>query len=474
MTDQYYEWTPTQPDRRLFADVKDDYVENANEIYTPTQWDGVDIEQMRMLVRDESDERTLALAEAWHRTSALLQATRASLKRHADGLAAKWHSPAGQYFMGKVGAALYSLDEWTEVADRHARGLEQVGNTITQTQREMGELWRAYVAEQDRQYHIRKADEGIQLSDFAGMNNGKTYEQVKKEFHERAKSIVTPLAELYVDVAHTHVQRGGKYKGPTNVPEIGLGQLPPPVLPNAPVGLGPSTSTMSGDRPELLTRPNVTPPPPSEPTDGIGLAGGTVTAPPPTLGPPAATPPIPTPPTPTPGPPPVFPGVNGPTPTGPNTPTTTNRPGFPRPTLLGTSTPGTTGTPGARGPVPNPHQPALGRPTTPPPPTLLNGAHGTPAPTTNRPTPLTGGSHLTGQTAAGNTRPTGSTRAVGSTGPAPLGGHARTRHATDQAESWEYGEGDDELWTTTPPPTGTITTPTEQRPRHHGKAIGQS
>lgn len=468
MTDQYYEWEPTEPDRRLFADVKDDYVDNPTAIYTPTQWDGVDIEQMRVLVSDESDERTFALAEAWHRTSTLLQATRENLQRHADGLAAKWHSPAGRYFMGKVGAALYSLDEWTEVADRHARGLEQVGNTITQTQREMNELWQKYVAEQDRQHQIREADKGAQLSDLFGMNNGKTYEQVTKEFHERAKSIVKPLAELYVDVAHTNVQRGGKYKGPTDTPWIDDGQLPPPVLPNTSVGLGPSGAAVPGDRPELLTRPNVTPPPPPEPTDGIGLAGGTVTAPPPTLNPPAVTPPIPTPPTPTPVPPPVFPGVNGPAATGPNTPTT-NRPGFPRPALLGTSTPGT---PGARGPVPSPHQPALGRPT--PPPLSLNGAHGALPPTTNRPTPLTGGGPLTGQTAAGNTRTAGSTRAPGSTGPAPLGGGSRTRQATDTAESWEYGDGDDELWTTTPPPTGTITTPAEQRPRQHGKALGQS
>ncbi|WP_033775298.1 hypothetical protein, partial [Salinispora vitiensis] len=85
-----------------------------------------------------------------------------------------------------------------------------------------------------------------------------------------------------------------------------------------------------------------------------------------------------------------------------------------------------------------------------------------------------GGAPLTAQTATGNTRTPGGTRTPGSTGPAPLGGHARTRHTTDKAETWEYGDGDDELWTTTPPPTGTITTPTEQRPRHHGKALGQS
>ncbi|WP_033775296.1 WXG100 family type VII secretion target, partial [Salinispora vitiensis] len=262
MTEQYYEWRPTPLHHRHGSDRNDDYVDNPTADYTPTPWDAVDIEQMRTLVHGESDERTLALAEAWRRTSTLLQATRENLKRHADGLAARWHSPAGQYFMSRVGAALYSLDEWTEVAERHARGLEQVGYTITKTRREMDELWQTYLAEQDRQYQIREADKGIQAGDLFGLNNGKTYEQVTKEFHERAKNIVKPLAELYVDVAHTNIQRGGRYKGPKELHGTFDGQLSPPMLPNTSIGTGPSGATVPGDRPELLPRPDATTPSP--------------------------------------------------------------------------------------------------------------------------------------------------------------------------------------------------------------------
>lgn len=519
MTDQYYGYTPTRPIHGEFAGFTDDYLDNTTAVYAPTQWDMVDIEQMWEFVRSESDERTVALAEAWRRTSILLQTTRESLKRHADGLTAKWQSPAGHYFMTRVGAALHSLDEWKEVADRHASGLEQVASKITQTQRDMRELWLTYRAEQERQGQKRKADEGLQFSDIFGLNNGKSFQEVQKDFHGRAKSIVKPLAELYMDVSHTSIYRGGRYKGPTAVAEFNLEQLPQPARPNAPVGLPPPASATPGDRLELLSQLGVTPSPSqTEPSDGVGLAGGAVTTPPPTPGPPPATPPVPT--TPTPGPPPVLPGVSGPTNPRPTPPATASRPGVPRITLPGANNPGArgpaphrptppnTGTPNPthRAPaanratlpgntgVPGPHSPHPGpshtrspKPT--PPPPTLNGKHSTSPPSfshptppaTNRPTPPTdsgtrAGGHLTGRNTLGGTRP------APSTGPAPaLGGRRGTpttprtgaRQAAAKTQSWEFGGGNDELWATEPPPTGTIDTPIERRPRHQGKALGQ-
>ncbi|WP_026189744.1 WXG100 family type VII secretion target [Salinispora mooreana] len=495
MTDQYYGYAPTRLTHGVFAGFTDDYLDNTATAYAPTQWDTVDIEQMWEYVRNESDERTVALAEAWRRTGVLLQATRESLKRHADGLAARWQSPAGHYFMTRVGAALHSLDEWREVADRHASGLEQVASKITQTQRDMRELWLTYQTEQERQNQKRKADEGLQLSDIFGLNNGKSFKEVQKEFHERAKNIVKPLAELYIDVSYTNIYRGGRYKGPTEMAEVNLEQLPQPARPNAPIGLQPPAPTMPGGRLELPNHLDVTPhPSPPELSDGVGLAGGTVTAPPPTLGPSPATPPVPT--TPTPAPPPVLPGVSRPTNLRPTLPTTTSRPGTPRTTLPGANNPGApnpthrgpsanratlpgnTGAPGPHSPRPGPSRTGSPKPT--PPPPTLDGKHSTSPssighptpPAANRPTPSTGSG-----TRAGGTRP------VPSTGPAPsLGGRRGTptaprtgarQAAAKKTQSWEYGGGDGELWATEPPPTGTVDTPIERRPRHHGRALGQ-
>lgn len=516
MRNQYYGYEPTPTTTHgFFAGDNDDYAEDPGVSYSPTPWDKLDVEQMWEYVRHESDERTVALAEAWRRTSVLLQATRESLKRHADGLAAKWQSPAGHHFMTKVGAALHSLDEWKEVADRHASGLEQVASKIEQTQKDMRALWLDYQDEQQHQAQKRKADEGVQVSDIFGLNNGKSFGEVQREFHERAKNIARPLAELFMDVSYTNIYRGGRYKGPIDAAIHNPEQPSLPTRPTAPAGLQAPAPTMPGDRPELPDHLDVTQPSPPELSDGVGLAGGAVTGPPPTLGPPPATPPIPTPPTP--APPPVIPGVSGPVNPRPTMPTTTNRPSAPRPTLPGASNPGahgpapqrptppSTGTPnpthrglagsrptlpGNTG-IPGPHSPHPGqsrtqsaKPTPPPSPTL-NGKHGASPPSvgqpippaTNRPTPSAGsGGPLTGRKATGGPRP------APSTGPAPsLSGRRdaptrRTgaRQAGDETQNWRYGEGDNELWTTDPHPAGTIATPTEQRPRHHGRTLGQS
>lgn len=523
MTDQYYGWAPTLAG---FAGGGDDYVADQaaqSTPYEPTQWDGVTIEQMWEYARRESDERTVALAETWRRTSILLQSTRENLKRHADGLRAKWRSPAGELFMSKVGAALYSLDEWKDVADKNANGLEQIASKIAQTQRDMRELWLTYQAEQKHQAQKRKADEGIQFGDIFGLNNGKSYTEVQKEFHERAKNIVKPLAELYIDVYISNISRGGKYKGPTKIAQVNPGQPPRPAGPNAPGGLRPPAPTALGGRPEWLARLDVTPSPSSpELSDGIGLAGGTVTAPSPTPGPlPAATPPISPTPVPAPLPPPVLRGVSGPGAAHPTTPSTTRPSNAPRTTLPGANNPDArgpapnrpappnTGKPGGspahRGPTPNqatlPGNTGTGRPPTgstpprpTPPPPNLSGKHSTsraasgprtsspsvgrpaPPPTTGRPTPPNGGGPLTGRTTAGGIRPaptTGPAPSLGGRRGAPTTPRPLARARPEETENWKYGEGDDELWVTDPAPAGTIDAPAEHQPRHHGKALGQ-
>ncbi|MGW0505204.1 hypothetical protein [Micromonospora sp. NPDC003241] len=580
----YYGWQP--PSYHMYSGVSDDYAaERAAQStpYEPTSWDSVNIEQMWEYVRKESDERTTALAEMWRRAASLLQSTRDNLQRHADSLDAKWQSPAARVFMGRVGATLHSLDEWKTVASNNATGLEQLASKIKTTQTEMKTLWEEYRAEQVRQGERRSDDKGFQASDLVDWipgvtgNDGRSYEDVQKDYHQRAKNIVKPLADFYIDTYITNISRGGRFKGPTDAVLFDQSSVPRPTGPGGPPGGRPGAPSLNGarpNRPDMPNRPKTgdrptepAAPPPGTP-DGVSLAG--TTAPVAPAGPPpAAPPPVNTPNTPVapgPAPPPVTgpglrpanPGLNQPgTGARPNAPRTSlpgaggpttpgsRGPAPNRPTLPGAGGPGNgAGTPpgGKRGPAPNrptlpgntgapgapgarPGRPgglrptgaptppasspqlpgstarpgqrgaAPGRPATSPPPSLggqrgtapgtppkagaAPGGRGTTSPATpsGKPTPGTGARPgLTGRTGAARPAPT--------TGPAPsLGGRRgggsvpkpRTGQARDgEQETWEYGEGDDELWVTESSAVGVVEAPAEQRPREQGRALGQA
>ncbi|WP_369122534.1 WXG100 family type VII secretion target, partial [Micromonospora craterilacus] len=255
MTNDYYGWTA--PNYHQYTGVTDDYAaERAAQStpYEPTRWDDVNIEQMWEYVRKESDERTTALAETWRRAASLLQSTRENLKRHADSLDARWSSPAARVFMSRVGATLHSLDEWKEVASNNATGLEQIAGKIKASQRDMRELWLQYKAEQQRQQEIYEKDKAeITFSDIFG-DNHKTYEEVQREFHQRAKDIAKPLADLYIDVYISNISRGGKFKGPTDA-VMKSPDIPAPGRPGT-VGNRPVKPGVDGNRPNRPSRPD--------------------------------------------------------------------------------------------------------------------------------------------------------------------------------------------------------------------------
>ncbi|WP_341718054.1 hypothetical protein QQG74_30440 [Micromonospora sp. FIMYZ51] len=79
---------------------------------------------------------------------------------------------------------------------------------------------------------------------------------------------------------------------------------------------------------------------------------------------------------------------------------------------------------------------------------------------------------------------TGAARPAPATGPAPsLGGRRAAPIAktpgkgagrAGNQETWEYGDGDDELWVTESPGAGVIEAPVERRPREQGRALGGS
>ncbi len=574
MTDDYYGFKPIS--YPMYAGVSDDYAaERAAQAtpYQPTAWEDVNIETMWEHVRKESDERTTALAEMWRRAASLLESTRDNLKRHADSLDAKWSSPAAREFMSRVGATLHSLDEWKTVASNNATGLEQLAGKIASSQRQMTELWKEYQAEQKRQQEIFEKDKAkITFGDIFG-DKHKTYDQVQKDFHQRAKNIVKPLADLYIDVYISNLSRGGKFKGPTDAVVRNPGSVPRPGRPGAPrpgtppSGPGPNRPNMP-NRPDMPNRPNLgdqpnrpdlgdqpnqpdlgdrpnqpAMPPPNVPA-GVGLAGGaTVTAPPaPAPTPPPVTsapnaPTVPGPPVPPVGGPGIRPGNPGPASPNPGA-----RPNAPRTTLPGSGGPGA---PTSRGPAPNrPTLPGAGgpgsgsgapgggrrgpapsRPTLPgntgapgagparPPASARPGASATPPPSsprlpgsTARPgqrgatpgTPPRIGSPLNGRSSQPASPPaaaptsggrpglsgrTGTGRPAPTTGPAPsLGGRRGGPAAPGQRnagqrdveqETWEYGDGDDELWATESSAVGVVEAPTEHRPREQGRALGQ-
>ncbi|GAB2931713.1 hypothetical protein GCM10027280_19270 [Micromonospora polyrhachis] len=367
MSDEYYGYVHYSPP--MYSGYSDDYItanySDPNRVYTPTNWEhpNTNIEKMWAWMQKESDERTRALAEMWRRTSVLLESTRENLKKHADALAAKWTSPAGEIFMGKVGATLYSLDEWKQIANDSASGLEQLATKIQTVQRDFKPLWEDYLAEQNKQEGKRKDDEGLQFGDIFGANNGDTPEEVQKKFHDRAVGLVKPLGELYIDVYISNISRGGKFKGPTNAAITDPSQVPRPGAPGAPGrpgGSRPGTPTggTPPTRPNLRGRPDTPnlsdapgkPDLPGNVPDGLSLAG-TATAPPPTA------PNVPS--TPSPGPAPAG-GPAPHTPMVPGVPGARGGPGPVKPTLPGTGS-GPSSGPGARSAGSN----RPGRPTLP-------------------------------------------------------------------------------------------------------------
>ncbi|WFE25951.1 hypothetical protein O7623_21655 [Solwaraspora sp. WMMD791] len=440
MSGDYFGWRPMSVP---YPSSGNDYVtydaSDPNQRYEPTVWDKetTTIETMWGWIQNESDERVVAVAEMWHRISVLLDSTRNNLQRYATSLADRWQSPAGEYFMQRVGATLYSLDEWKEAADSNRRGLEQLATKIESTQREFRSLWEQYTVE------AADPDKGLQWSDtydWIPGTTGRTRKDVMDDYYERARDIIKPLADMYIDVYLSHITRGTAFKGPTDAavvdptlttPTGGPG-LPPGVPPGGAPGAPPTRPDLirPGAPPAGLdTGPGAPPsaPPPVVP-DGLNLAGGTVappTAPPPvpTVTPPGAGP-APSPPpavvppgvTP-PGPRPGTPGVNrpAPPPAGTNRPNTGRPPGPPRPTLPGAGGP-PPGNPASRGPAPN--RPTLPGSTGP-------GAGGRPAPPASRPTgrgtPPTA-PQLPGSTAGRPAKPTGAGAGRPATPPPSLGG----------------------------------------------------
>ncbi|WP_305789932.1 hypothetical protein [Symbioplanes lichenis] len=417
-SDQYYGYS--KPYIPGYAGAADDYKPTSGTPtpYQATDWGSKSIDELWEMVRKESDERAFALAAMWRRASTLLNTTRLNLQRHADAMAARWDSDAGRVFMQKVGAAMASLDEWQEVADNNASGLEQVGAKIAQTQREMKTIYENYLADQAAEK--KKRDEETVLGKINPFgDNPKSFNEVRDGAKAGALAVVKPLADTFMDAYFEKIGRGSTYQGPTDsavytptmpggtrpvapgapgapgIPGGGAPAAPPAGGPGAP----PTAPTTPGAGPAPGTPP-VTPPsagpaapppgaPPGTPPTppGVDLAGGAApTAPPPVTTPAPAPAPPPSGPAPTPPVTPGLPPVGGPAPGRPVVPNKASLPGAGRPTP-----------PPTRGPAPS--KPTLPGTRGPGGPTARSNPPGTP----NGPRP--GQPRLPGSTGAGSGRP---------------------------------------------------------------------
>ncbi|GAA1741490.1 hypothetical protein [Luedemannella helvata] len=438
--------------------------------FAPTRWDSkdeVNILTLWAAIQNESDEEARGVAEMWRRISVLLESTRADLERHAVALQAVWKSPAGEEFLRRIGAAIYSIDEWRATADANKASLNRVADTIATTQEKMRDLWQTYTTEEASENQKREYErsDSVWSSIVHGFKEDPlSFNEVRDKHTPKAIEYMKALADVYVDESMA-VDRGTSYRGPTVardfVYEGGGGGRPPgaPGAPNVPV-----------INPPTLPFPDVPTPPPGPELAGLPTAPPLPVAPvvpqPPTVGPPPGSlppgplppglppgglpvtptrPGLPTPPNSGPGRTPGLPGGGGRNPGLP--PGTPRAPG--RPTLPGQSprtgtpgAPGTPRTPNLRGASPrnggatprlpdgtqHPGQQSPARPT----PPKLTGRRGTP--TTARPggtpalpneTPGRGSSPLSGRRGAtpprgaGATTPPGGAPTRGLTGRTP-------------------------------------------------------
>jgi hypothetical protein len=432
----------------------EDYLLGRFPDYQPTNWDNTDQVNVITLwqeIKNASDEEAQALVELWRRIEVLLDAVRSRLEQNARNLQTHWHSPAGEEFLRRVGAALYSIEEWRQAAATNKSIMEGVATAVADAQERMLDVWIRYREEDEEMARRREFErtDSVWSSIVHGFKaNPLTAEEVRDKYTVEARQIMRPLADHYID-AGLALDRGTQYRGPTaaatpvwDASSFGGAPAMPggPALPSLPGALPPT--------PPVPT-PGATPPPPSGPQFAGVTAPPLPTAPPAPPGPPVppgtAVPPgggLPT------GVPilPTPPGVPAPSaPARPGQPASTNPPlpaGGPRPPaapadprqqLQGSSprtgAPALPGRPNLRGatqrpasPAPTPGQalppPAPGARTSPSAPSLTGRRGGPKGPTQAGLTPASSaaagsaGTPLAGRRAAGKS-------ATGRAGKAP-------------------------------------------------------
>lgn len=236
-----------------FGDTQDPIVEDGEETPNPADVDNAMMDKLWLIVAKESDELTASTARLWRDISSLLEHTRMNVKAHAEALAEKWKSPAAESFLLHVGAGLYSLEEWKKAADENASALSAISGQVATTQTEVKKIWDDYKVREASE----KADrESKGLGDLVDGNWADDYDEVSREFANKARPYVQDLATAYTEAIYYKLGRGTKYKGPT---DAAVKMPTPPARPGMPAGVTrPSAPPVPrGDRPAAPQRPEM-------------------------------------------------------------------------------------------------------------------------------------------------------------------------------------------------------------------------
>ncbi|HWB36783.1 MAG TPA: hypothetical protein VHA75_12230, partial [Rugosimonospora sp.] len=242
MSDQYYGYTPEQLPSYV-AQYQDYSYGVTMPTYVPTAWDDynrTNIDSMWEWMSQESDERVTAVADMWRRVYTLLEVTADHLRAHTDALAQKWTSDAAKNFTQEVGRALYSMDEWGQVALSNALALDLIASSVKGNQYGAKRVYEEYVQAYNHPGSVPGSEPKVTGGGRGGAIHEKEddrKERMRKEYTPKIKPYVKQVADTYMDVFFNYLGRGSEYKGPTNavytdpkklIPPGGGGGLPSP------------------------------------------------------------------------------------------------------------------------------------------------------------------------------------------------------------------------------------------------------
>jgi hypothetical protein len=247
MTDEYYGYTAT-PLPSSIAQYDDYTVSMGIVDYQPTAWDDekTTIDMMWPWIKMDSDARATALADMWRRVHTLLDNTGAHLRRYTDALAENWKSDASKVFLERVGAALHSIEEWKQVANTNATGLDVLASTISYNQSNAKRVYLEYVKAINEPGSVEGSRATVTYAGRAGQMSEKEdhrKQRMQKKYTEMIKPYVKELGDTYLQVYFNYLTWGTTFKGPTDAviavpPTLHKGgppghMPPPPILPPA-------------------------------------------------------------------------------------------------------------------------------------------------------------------------------------------------------------------------------------------------
>ena len=259
----------------------DDYMVGRSTNFEPSDWDNLDKINIITLwesIKNESDEEARGVVEMWRRVETLLDSARSALEQHALALRQRWNSPAGEEFLRRIGAALYSFEEWRAAAAANKTTMDTVADQIAAKQTAMRELWGDYVgadADAARRRHEERTDSVLMSIGRGFTEDPPTYREVLEDYTNQAKPIMRDLADTYVNSSF-NLERGSVYKGPT-VASDPVADINPSGGRGGPGGGGPAIPTMTAP---TLPFPGL---PPRQVPQGPELAGVATLPPPPTM-----------------------------------------------------------------------------------------------------------------------------------------------------------------------------------------------